>query len=248
MPASESLYGLSAEAKWVWVCLLCHASKKKSATFEINVSWFASITGVEEAAIRETLKKLHTSEIIQLVTTTVSEVSVTCQSPVSEVSLEENRSDQIRLDKRREDQRRKELKGADSRSESDAPRFEKLVPKSPPRESNPVSAFIVAYSDAYTRRYGHRPPCLDDGKTIGQIRNFLKNRSLTQSTDLIQIYLQMDDSWFVKKFHDFTTFTQNINHVGLALAKGRDPAKKKSTLEVLQEGVTSESKALCNAN
>jgi hypothetical protein len=97
--------------------------------------------------------------------------------------------------------------------------------------------FIGTYVRAYGRRYGEkaRPECLQDNKIIGQIRNFLTNRSLARACDLIQVYLQMDDPWFVKHGHDFITFTQKINQIGLALHNGRDPARPKSFLEYMAE-------------
>lgn len=100
-----------------------------------------------------------------------------------------------------------------------------------------VAAFIKAYADAYKVRYGEgaRPACLDDGKTRGEITRFLKNRKLEDAVNLIQVYLQMPDKWFATKFHDFTTFAQNINKIALALVSGRADPGKKSWQEIAEQ-------------
>jgi len=59
---SESLFSLSAEEKWVWICLLCHASKKRSGKLKLNVKWFADLAKVSVQVIESTIQKLVTAE------------------------------------------------------------------------------------------------------------------------------------------------------------------------------------------
>ena len=46
MPSSNSLFSLSAEQKWAWVCMLCVASKKNTGTIKVSLDWLSSISGV----------------------------------------------------------------------------------------------------------------------------------------------------------------------------------------------------------
>ena len=65
----------------------------------------------------------------------------------------------------------------------------------------------------------------------------MSDQQLDRACDLIQVYLQMDDPWFVTKCHDFTTFVSNIQKVSLALDTGEAPGKpkRKSIDEMLGE-------------
>lgn len=78
-----------------------------------------------------------------------------------------------------------------------------------------TAKFIAAYVIAFQARYGpmNRP---DLSKRVqGQIKTFLADHSLETAIELIEIYLKMDDTWFVTKCHDFTTFTMNLNKIGI---------------------------------
>lgn len=89
--------------------------------------------------------------------------------------------------------------------------------REPPPEG--ISRFIATYAKAWNDRYKSRPDLR--GKVQGQIKTFLRDMPLNRSCELIQVYCQMDDPWFVKKCHDFTTFLENIGKVNIAYDTGR---------------------------
>lgn len=89
--------------------------------------------------------------------------------------------------------------------------------------TNRSADFIGIYVKAFQKRYpGSRPEI--SGKVLGQIKTFLKDRTFERSCDLIQAYFQMEDPWFLKKAHDFSTFLSNIQKIATSLDMGvEDP-------------------------
>jgi hypothetical protein len=56
--ASEDLHGLKPEQKWIWICLLCLASKKQAESFEVNVEWLADTVKISPKAIVSAIEAL----------------------------------------------------------------------------------------------------------------------------------------------------------------------------------------------
>lgn len=104
---------------------------------------------------------------------------------------------------------------------------------------SPISYFIGSYANAYKERYGPKTRPDLRGKVQGQIKSLLKDVPVQRACELVQVYLQMDGErdWFKTKGHDFTTFLENLNPIGVALDTGRagGAAGIKTTLEVVQE-------------
>lgn len=53
------LFGLAADQKFLWVVLLCEASKKNSAHLRLTLGYLEHVTGIKRARIRETLEFLE---------------------------------------------------------------------------------------------------------------------------------------------------------------------------------------------
>ena len=106
----------------------------------------------------------------------------------------------------------------------------------PPRVQSEIGFFIARYVKAYQSRYGPKARPSLQGKTQGQIKRFLSETPFDRACNLIEVYCQMDDPWFKKKCHDFSTFVENLNKVSLALDTGRDPGSGPTIEEIL--GVT----------
>jgi hypothetical protein len=87
-----------------------------------------------------------------------------------------------------------------------------------------IGRFVAEYVKAWQRRYGDKTRPDLGGKVQGQIKAFMKDRDVDRAVQLIQVYFQMDDKWFVTKCHDFGTFIENLDKVGLALDTGNDPS------------------------
>lgn len=97
-----------------------------------------------------------------------------------------------------------------------------LVPKTgPPGELN-TRKFIATYVKAYQARYSEKSRPEITGKVQGQIKNFLKSYPIDRACELVQVYCQMEERWFLTKHHDLGTFLENLNKVSYALDTGLD--------------------------
>lgn len=97
---------------------------------------------------------------------------------------------------------------------------------------------ITSYCDSFKRRYLANPTL--DPKDVGQIQRLCRAYGADKLSTMVQVYVQMEDPWFLKKKHDLTTFAQNLNKVGLAAQTGEDSDKQSSWLEkrLAKKGVT----------
>jgi hypothetical protein len=101
------------------------------------------------------------------------------------------------------------------------------LPEAKPRKAlvkDPVvqqgmRSFISAYIKAFQARYDFRP--ILTGKEMGLIKSLIKSIPIDQACDLIQVYCQMEDQWFEKKYHDIPTFLANLNKVKHSLKTGK---------------------------
>lgn len=82
-----------------------------------------------------------------------------------------------------------------------------------------IGRLIKAYVDAWQARYKTkgRPEVT---KAIGIFRSLLTERSEEELIELVQVFCQMQDPWFVTKRHDIATFRENIGKIVLARDKG----------------------------
>ena len=92
---------------------------------------------------------------------------------------------------------------------------------------------IAVYSSAYKSRYQVRPEI--DGKTIGLINSLLKTHSVEKLSNLIDAYLKMDDPWFIKKAHDFSTFRENLTKVSTAMQTGNNLSNEPKRPKIYHE-------------
>lgn len=95
------------------------------------------------------------------------------------------------------------------------------TPAEPPPQSS-GQLFVGTYVKAYRKRYGEKARPDLGGKTQGGIKRLLADYPIDRACEMIQVFLQMDDPWFVTKAHDFETFAQNLTKVGLALDTGKE--------------------------
>lgn len=100
---------------------------------------------------------------------------------------------------------------------------------------SPSSQFIGAYVLAYRKRYGEKARPDIGGKVQGGIKRLLGGMPLERACEMIQVFLQMDDQWFLTKAHDFGTFEQNLTKVGLALDTGKSGGMAEWERTVLAE-------------
>lgn len=89
--------------------------------------------------------------------------------------------------------------------------------KSPPGNLVPV------YCEAFKTRYKANPHIT--GKDAGMLNGLLKTMSFERASDLIQVYLQIDDPWFKKMYHSVPVFFGNLNQISVALNTGKKPGE-----------------------
>ncbi len=95
-------------------------------------------------------------------------------------------------------------------------------------ETSDAAKFIGILVTSYQKRYGQKTRPELGPKVQGQIKNFIKGRSFEEASTLIQVYFQMNDQWFIKKCHDFSTFLENLQKVKLSFETGKEAGIKRS--------------------
>lgn len=208
----QQFFYFTAEERWVWICLLSLASQKQSATLSIGLEWFSINSGAKIPVIESALEKLKDNKCLEYTLHARNTHVPTC------VSTRHNKTIQDKTDK------------TDISIVSDAKRL------STPSKGSSSSRLIGEYIKAYQGRYKARP--VIDGRTQGLVKKILTAIPEDQACDMIQVFLQMNDPWFVKKAHDFPTFYENMTKVSMSLQTGEDhgaPKKEKSWIELLKE-------------
>lgn len=64
LPFSNDMEGLPASARWLWIVLLCHASKRMSGKFEVRLTLLTRIAALEEHEVQDGLEYLVEREVI----------------------------------------------------------------------------------------------------------------------------------------------------------------------------------------
>lgn len=104
-----------------------------------------------------------------------------------------------------------------------------------PEVKPPLPLLIGVYVKGWQERYKTkaRPEVT---KGIGVLTKMLKERSVGEVAELLQVYCQMDDPWFQTKKHDIVTFGESIGKVALAHDKGHErPNGERHWTEIVKE-------------
>lgn len=64
--SSKSLFGLSADIKWVWICLLSEAMRNRSATFELSLAWASQHWGIKQSDIAKAIDSLNKNGLLRV--------------------------------------------------------------------------------------------------------------------------------------------------------------------------------------
>lgn len=65
IPTDPDLYGLDAEQKFVWIAILCHASRKNSKTVKIKIDYLSHMTTVDKKKVLMAVFFLQENHIIE---------------------------------------------------------------------------------------------------------------------------------------------------------------------------------------
>lgn len=93
---------------------------------------------------------------------------------------------------------------------------------------SPVGFFISRYVEAYRVRYGAKARPDLSRKVQGQIKLYVGETPLSRAVAMIETFLDMGDSWFLLKSHDFGTFRENLSKIGVALDTGRTVTRREA--------------------
>lgn len=85
-----------------------------------------------------------------------------------------------------------------------------------------VAILIGVYIQSWQKRYNTKARPSVNGKERGILLRLVKERSTKELSQLLEVYCQMKNDWYVKKKHDLTTFEQNLNDIVLALSGGKE--------------------------
>jgi hypothetical protein len=113
---------------------------------------------------------------------------------------------------------------------------QQVVPELAP-PTNGIQSLVGAYVLAWQARYKTKArPAVT--KAIGVFKLLLRERSVAEITELLQVYCQMNDPWFQTKSHDVVTFGENIGKIAIARDKGHErPNGEKHWTEIYAERI-----------
>lgn len=209
------LQTLTVEEKYIFIFMLCEASQQnKKGLLVISEQFIMAYTNTSKSAISSTLKKLKEINMIEK----LSIESVRNPYTIRTQSVRQNR-----IEKRREEKRITTKRALAPSKNEGAPSF--------------TQEFIIIYDNALKARYGVKAKLVITPKIAGQIKKLVADIGLIKACDLIQVYFQMDDPWFLKRGHDFGTFLNNLQKIALALDTGLEnpTSNNKSISELLAE-------------
>lgn len=84
-----------------------------------------------------------------------------------------------------------------------------------------VRDLIAFYVVKYQEKYGPKARPDTGGKAQGVLIRILKTYNVGQVKRLIEVYLQLDDEWFKKQYHDLVTLEMKLQRVLHAATTGR---------------------------
>lgn len=90
------------------------------------------------------------------------------------------------------------------------------IEKAPGMKANEA---IVHYCTLWKKRYGSNPTMTK--QQIGQLMRMVKELHLPKVLKLLEAYLKMNDTWYIKKRHDLVVFAQNISAIGHFMDTGK---------------------------
>jgi len=89
------------------------------------------------------------------------------------------------------------------------------------KKTSPDRAPLIAfYVELFQERYGPKARPDLSGKVQGLFKTFLKDHSLDRAKLLLKTYLKMEETWFLTKCHDFSTFMGNLQKIAVQADKG----------------------------
>jgi hypothetical protein len=98
---------------------------------------------------------------------------------------------------------------------------------------NKTQRALAVYATAYQQKY--KAKAIITPPDAGYLQKMTKNIPEEQLCEMMQVYLQMSDSWFIKKSHDLKTFVNSLAKISKALQTGIDPDRKEDPFSFFEE-------------
>ena len=86
-----------------------------------------------------------------------------------------------------------------------------------------VQEFIAAYCRAYKARRNHNP--VMTGQNQGIAKRLVKDLGKDKAVALVQVYMQMNDSWFETRSYNLVTFKDNLDKVARYMETGQTTSR-----------------------
>lgn len=101
------------------------------------------------------------------------------------------------------------------------------------KEGLEIRSCVAIYAACFKARYKCNPTITK--RDTGALRRMLKSLGVNKLKTLLQVYVQMNDPWFEKKFHDIHTFEGNLSKIGVSTVTGIDPDRKADPFSFLEQ-------------
>jgi hypothetical protein len=200
------IQGLTLPCKTLFIAILCLCGGERKATVRATARQLRAMLNLPTSGLRPMLTSLQSLQLVKWI-----------EIPSPYIQYNTRREEKIHEDP---------LPGEDDpnfdeilKTENPKPKKSKslaLTASKPPDETHLV---IAHYCRLWKERYGATPPI--SRKTAGQISNLLKDFSCNKTQSVISTYLEMNDSWFLKKRHDIGTMVTNMNAIAQFAATGK---------------------------
>lgn len=185
LPQSQSLFGLSAVERYVFVCLLCLASKQQAAEIEFEIDWFCYYGGnvFETKDVLSALERMN-GKCLEV---TSGDVPGTCRGrDVHETRPLRGRDGDVTLQTDITDL-------TDITDKTDVSR-DAIAGR-----DGSGSLVWNAYADAYEDRYQVKPP--RNAKANALCKQLVKRLGAEEAVEVARFYLSHNLPWYVQKGH-----------------------------------------------
>lgn len=208
--SDKDFYGLTAEQKWVWIVILCEASKKNCGVLEFDIEWLVDIARVKKAVIESLFRLLEEKRIISSVSCSLQRATPNCRDHDKLLPLRTN----VRTYETNE---RTNEEGVNSQTPVIPFSTGQLASLGPDR--NPVALWVKAYKEKYGVRYALQK------KDFGILKNFGSQYGPDRSEVLFACYLAIEEPFYSNAKHPLSLFFRDLQKISVAAQTGIDPSQ-----------------------
>lgn len=239
------LFGLTAEQKFVWVCILCQASRDNKSIIRVNVAFIEHLTGVNRDAIEATLEFLEQKPVIR-----IQEVA---RPPATAGDRARPRVVASATPTNVRDERTYERTNVCTEPIKKIPKKRNPKPQqSDAVASSPVTQLKESFFEAYRNEFGREYPGWGAKENV-QAAAWLRSVSFDKARELSKLFVQWNDPWVTQRGHAFgilvTQYVQldawakSSTHLIRKIAQGKAAEKvdlqRAIDLEEMKRGVES---------